>query len=956
MRLRKRIACALALACLGAALGAAPAQADFGIESLAVTASNRDGTIDTQAGSRPYEYTVDFELNQDSEGDPEGIVRDLFLELPPGLVGNPRALPRCGRAAFDLSLTPKCPGDTQVGVADIVINNGSEEEDLYFHTGVYNLTPTPGSPATIGLAIKASSLQEASLRSDGDYGVTLSDVTIPTGIELKSVIVHTWGMPMDESHFGQRLCPNPINPLFEVIEGCPSDAPPAPFLTLPPSCTGPLATRVRVDSLQDPGVFAERTVLSRDEAEVPVGLDGCNALGFEPSISSRPTTSLADSPSGLDFDLHQRQDEECSEAEFEGEPTLECGLATSPVRDVTVTLPAGMALNPAAATGLEACTEGQIGRLGGGGLRFSTSPQSCPDAAKVGTVQALSPLLDHPVAGSVYVARPYQNPFGTLLGIYLALEDLQTGIVVKLAGKVTTDPSTGQLTTSFKQNPQLPIEDVSLHLFEGARAALRTPLACGTHTTTSTMTPWSAPEGIDKSPSDSFQTTASPAPGPCPGSEAQAPNAPSASAGTIAPVAGAYSPFVFKLTRPDGTAPISAVDIALPEGLTGRLAGLATCPEAQIAQAKSREAPEMGAVEQADPSCPASSEVGTVTAGAGAGPAPFHASGHAYLAGPYEGAPISFVFVVPAVAGPFDLGAVVTRAAAYVDPATAKITVRSDPLPTVLEGIPLDLRSIAVSVDRPDFTLNPTSCEAMALGVGVSSPFGSLASLANRFQVGGCSSLPYKPRLTTRIYGKTGRGAFPKLVAKIHNKPGEANSSRLAVTLPHSEFLEQGHFGTICTRVQFAAKACPDKSIYGWVKVRTPLLAYPLEGPVYLRSSEHNLPDLVLDLKGPAWQPIEITLVSRIDSKHKGIRSSFEGLPDAPFEEAVLTMRGGKQGLLVNSTDVCAKTNRSLAKLSAQSGAQLQLRPKLLNPKCAKAKKKNKRQAKRRRGHRGRSR
>jgi hypothetical protein len=956
MRGTKQLACALALACLGAALLAAPAQAGFGIKSLAVTATNRDGTIDTQAGSHPYEYTVDFELNQDSEGVPEGTLRDFFLDLPAGLVGNPRALPRCGRADFDFNLTPACPGDTQIGFADIAISNGGLE-DLIFRTGVYNVTPTPGSAATIGFSIdNNNSLQEASLRSDGDYGVALADVTIPTNIALQGVSVHVWGAPMDESHFDQRLCPNPINPSFAGIEGCASDAPPAPFLTLPPSCTGPLATRVRVDSLQQPGAFAERIVLSRDEAEVPVGLDGCNALGFEPTISSKPTTSLADSPSGLDFDLHQPQDEECSEAEFGGEPTIECGLATSPVRDVTVTLPEGMALNPAAAAGLEACSEAQIGRLGGGGLHFSTSPQSCPDAAKVGTVEALSPLLDHPVKGSVYLAQPYQNPFGTLLGIYLALEDPQTGIVAKLAGKVTPDPSTGQLSTAFRQSPQLPIEDVALHLFEGARAALRTPLACGTHTTTSTMRPWSAPEGIDAHPFDSFQTVASPAPGPCPGSEAQAPNDPSVSAGTIAPVAGAYSPFVFKLARPDGTAPISAVDIALPEGLSGRLAGLAACPEAGIARARSRERPEMGAVEQADPSCPATSEVGTVIAGAGAGPAPFHASGHAYLAGPYRGAPISFVFVVPALAGPFDLGAVTTRAAAYVDPATAKITVKSDPLPSALEGIPLDLRSIAVSVDRPDFTLNPTSCEPMALGVGVLSSFGNTASLANRFQVGGCSALGFKPQVSLRLKGGTRRAANPKLIATLTARPGDANVSSLAVKLPPSAFLDQSHIRTVCTRVQFAADACPPGSVYGNVEVSTPLLPYPLSGNAYLRSSSNKLPDLVLDLRGPAYQPIRVELDGRTDSVKGALRNTFDFVPDAPFSSARLVLFGGKRGLIVNSRDLCRHDYRALAKFSAHSGAAYEARPKVRNS-CAKAKKKkHKRQAKRRRGHKGRNR
>jgi hypothetical protein len=931
MRSAKRIPALLGLALAVAALLAPGARADFGIESLSVTAENEaGGTVDFQAGSHPFQWTVRIVMNQDGEGTPEGRLSTLIVSLPAGLVGNPTALPRCTGAAFEGQI-PNCPGDTQVGVAAVKVKDIPPAE-----VNVYNMTPPYGVPAELGFSpLEIASFQEASLRSSVDFGVDVADLTIPTTKPIQEVEETVWGAPALAAHDPERDCRDAEG---KVIQGCPSDAqPPAPFLTLPTSCGAPLQTTVRVASLEETGVFKEATAYS-EEGGVKAGLDGCNAEEFKPTIMAKPTTSRADSPSGLHFDLHQPQDEAPE------------GLSTAHLRNATVTLPKGVSLNPSAANGLGACTEQQIGLLSGPGVHFSESPQSCPDASKVGTMTVRTPLLGefdsegkptgkHLLHGSVYLAKPYVNPFGSLLAIYLVVEDPGRGIVAKLAGKVTPDPNTGQLSTTVTENPQLPLEDVELGFFEGARAPLRTPLACGTYTTTSTLVPWSAPEGQDAHPTDSFQTAQAAGSGACPSSEGAAPNDPSVDAGTLAPVAGAFSPFVFRLSRPDGSQPLSSIDISLPEGLTGRLVGVPYCPEADIAQARSRERPNMGAVEQANPSCPAASEVGTVTAGAGAGPAPYYASGRAYLAGPYKGAPLSFVFVIPAVAGPFDLGDVVTRAAAYVNPETAKIAVRSDPIPTALQGIPLDVRSIAVQVSRPAFTLNPTSCEPMSLGVGVLSTLGDTASLANRFQVGGCASLSYKPKLTTRIYGKTRRGAFPKLVARVFAGPGEANSSRLAVTLPHSEFLEQGHFGTICTRVQFAAKACPAKSVYGWVKVRTPLLAYPLEGPVYLRSSSHNLPDMVLDLKGPAWQPIELTLVSRIDSKNKGIRSTFEAVPDAPFEEATLTMRGGKQGLLVNSTNVCAKTNRSLAKLAGQNGARLTLKPKLVNPKCQKHRK-----------------
>jgi hypothetical protein len=1124
----------LSIACLGAlalclALAAPAAQAAFGIApgSLSATATDEDGAVDTLAGSHPYEYTLSFEMNQNSQHKVEGTLSELFLELPPGLLGDPQALPRCTRANFIFNIGTTCPGDTEVGIVEFEFNGGGTSG-----AGLYNLTPTPGHPATLGTHIDIhNAIQDASLRSSSDYGATLSDTTLPTVVELQKATAHVWGVPMDESHDGLRFCV-PADPERPQFQGCASDAPPVPFLTLPASCTGPLRTTLRVRSVQ--GGEDEQSALSLDDAEEPVGLDGCNQLQFEPSISSQPTTDLADSPSGLDFDLHQAQEapievgdreqrpgqseachpslweehptafayrwlrngapiagaeartylaqpadagtalqcevtaanaagathavslaaavspappsalpeltrsddgalsspqvsgSECKPGEWSGSPsfayqwlkngspvagqttstytapltppyTLQCEVlatnaggtvaafssntpsspppsalppsplgppafgvagpalprATSPARDVTVTLPQGMSLNPSAANGLEACSEDQIGYRREDpepGIHFSEDPQSCPGAAKVGTVEASSALLDHPVKGAVYVAAPYQNPFGSLLAIYLALEDPQTGIVAKLAGRVEPDPVTGQLKTTFLENPQLPIEDVRLHLFNGARAALKTPLACGAHTTTSTMTPWSAPEGADAHPSDTFQTT-QPAggSGTCPASEAQAPNKPSFSAGTVSPAAGAFSPFVLKLTRPDGSQQLSGIDTALPPGLTGKLAGIATCSEAQLAVAKSREAPNKGVLEQQSPSCPAASEVGTVTVGAGAGPTPFYATGHAYLAGPYKSAPLSLVVITPAVAGPFDLGDVVVRAALNIEPETARIHALSDPIPSILDGIPLDIRSIALNLGRPQFTLNPTSCNPMSITGSAGTLPGQSAPLSSPFQVGGCSQLPYKPNLTARLSGPTKRGKFPALRATLTAKGGEANTARLAVTLPHSEFLEQGHFGTICTRVQFAAKACPEKSVYGSVKVQTPLLDYPLEGPVYLRSSDHNLPDLVLALRGPPSQPIEIALDGRIDSKHSGIRTTFEALPDAPFTTATLTMPGGKKGLLVNSTNVCAAVNRATVQMDGQNGKVHDFSPAVVNATCKKG---HKKKAHRKRAHR----
>ena len=927
MRSRANIAACLALAALLVLLlGAGAAQADFGIKSFRVTARNEDGSIDTQAGSRPYEYRVSFEMNLDAEERVEGNLSTVILDLPPGLIGNPQSVPQCSRADFVFNLSTACPGDTQVGAVFLAINRQGEleeNEESPFGFGVFNLTPNPGAAATIGFtALSNNSFQDASVRSGSDFGVRISDLTVPTrhDIEIDGVSEHIWGLPMSPAHDAQRICPNPIDPELGQINPCASDLAPAPFLSLPTRCGEPLETTLKVSSLQEPSNIQEATVLSVDEAEEPVGLDGCNHVEYEPSIEAQPTTNLADSPSGLEFKLHQPQNEDPE------------GLSAAHLKDTTVTLPQGMTIDPSVANGLAACSEQQIGYAPSGGqIHFSTQPQSCPDASKLGTIEVGTPLLDHKLQGAVYAATPFQNPFDSLVALYLAIENEHDGIVAKLAGKVTPDPQTGQLTTTFQESPQLPLEDIELHFFKGTRAALTTPLGCGKYTTTSTLVPWSSPEGADQHPSDSFQTTvAAGGSGHCPTSEASAPNSPSFSAGTIAPQAGAYSPFVLKITRPDGSQRLKQVDTTLPKGLSGRLAGVPYCPEAAIAAAKAREAPGKGVLEQQSPSCPVASEVGTVTVGAGAGVTPYYATGHAYLAGPYEGAPISLAIVTPAVAGPFDLGAVVVRTALHVDPESAQIHASSDPIPQIIDGVPLDVRSIALKLGRPQFSLNPTSCAATSVLGSATSALGSIASLSDPFQVGGCSTLKFKPKVSIRLKGGTKRGRFPALKAVVSYPQGSgyANTASAQVTLPHAEFIEQAHFKTICTKVQFAAEACPPGSVYGFARAYTPLLEKSVEGPVYLRSSTHELPDLVIDFKGQ----VNAVLVGKVDTGPSGgIRNTFESAPDVPVSKVLLEMQGGKKGLLVNSEDICRKEQRALARFVGQNGVVSKSKPLIKN-------------------------
>jgi hypothetical protein len=593
------------------------------------------------------------------------------------------------------------------------------------------------------------------------------------------------------------------------------------------------------------------------------------------------------------------------------------------MREIKVSLPGGLVVNPSSADGLGACTPAEVGLTTAPGqspIHFNTAPAGCPNASKVGTVSADVPALDHRIDGAVYLATQEENPFNSLIALYVVLEDPErSGVVVKLAAKVSPDPVSGQLSTTVSESPQQPVEDFSFDFFEGARAPLRTPARCGPYTTNAQLTPWTAPAGATVSRSSSFQITAGPT-GPCPTGALEA----KLNAGLANPTAATYSPFSLRLTRPDGSDEFAAVDATLPSGMLAKLAGVPYCPEALIAQATARTAPRQGATEVASPSCPAASQVGTTTAGAGAGPSPFYTSGKVYLAGPYKGAPISFVAIVPALAGPFDLGVIVNRIAVRIDPETTQATAQSDPLPRILFGVPLDVRDLRVDINRQSFTLAGTSCAEKSVAAKVSGVSGTAATVTDRYQLSGCGSLRFKPGLSLKLSGGTKRSAHPALRAVLtYPKGNYANVAKAAVALPHSEFLDQAHIRTICTRVQFAANTCPKGSIYGKARATSPLLDNPVEGPVYLRSSSNPLPDLVLALHGQ----IDAVAVGRLDSHNGGIRTSFETVPDVPLSKVVLEMRGGKKGLLVNSRNLCKNTNRATARFSAQNGKSYDFRP-----------------------------
>jgi hypothetical protein len=919
-KLRRRIArAAVALTALGALVGvSAPAASAIEFnepEGAFAWIDNIDGNPERQAASHP-DASGAFRVVQQNPSNPESFPVEaphrFTMDLPPGLVGNPNAAGYCpitGMKAGQNGNSATCPIDAQVGIAYV----GRQGPGLFTtNVPVYNLPAPDGTPALFAFNVYGTVIRLTPTLRPHDYGITIDSGVISQGLVLPQVEVVLWGVPADPAHDSERF-----GPLFGGAFSSPPAAPTSPrkaFISTPTSCPGtPDMQTGRIDGWKSIGIFDVQSITA-DPKGVPFTNTGCDLVPFETRIEARPTTNLADAPSGLDVKLTVPQNMEPDD------------YAAAHLKSASVVLPAGMTVNPSSASGLGACSASQIGLVSPVGQAkaiFNGADANCPNASKLGTVEVNTPLIDHPLKGAIYLAEQNNNPFSSLLALYVSVEDPLTGITIKLAGQPKPDPVTGQLSVDFANNPQLPFEELKVNMFTGPRAALKTPMACGQFTTTTTMVPWTSPYGANDDPTDTFPITKGANGGPCLGSESQAPNKPSFSAGTIDPAAGTYSPFVMKLTRQDGTAPIKAIDATLPKGLLGKLAGISYCPEAGLAAAASKS----GKAEQAAPSCPVTSRIGSVTVGAGAGSNPLYVGGNAYLAGPYKGAPLSLAIVTPAVAGPFDLGTVVVRTALKIDPESTQIKAVSDPIPTILQGIPLDIRQIALNMDRPSFTLNPTSCDPMAVNGSATSVFGTSALLSDRFQVGGCGALGFKPKLSLNLKGGTERGQYPALNAMLKARSGDANIAKAVVSLPHSEFLAQEHIRTVCTRVQFAADACPAASIYGKAKAWSPLLDQPLSGPVYLRSSSNPLPDLVADLNGQ----IRVSLVGRIDSVRGGIRNSFELVPDAPVSKFTLQMQGGKKGLLVNSRNLCKSVNKAQVDFTAQNGKSQELTPVLSN-------------------------
>lgn len=858
---------------------------EFGIEKW-------EGSLSTATAGMHPDFTTRLEFNRSQTGGVEetcAAAEEIKISLPPGLLGNPGAALSCSMGEFTNLSLAQCPPGSQVGVTRVRVGTPLDNAIL---EPVYSLTPPHPDQevARFGfIALLYPVFIDVKVRTSGDYGVTAT-VHDPPGLGVVVRATTTlWANPASGSHDEERLTPAEARQCVSIATcklpppGRPSGILPAErksFMTNPSACQE-MPLGIEVKSYQQPGkLFTAPALLAP--------ITDCSGLPFAPSFEADPTSHVAGAPTGLHTVLKVPQ--HLGEEE----------RSTATMREARVTLPTGMQVAAGAANWIGTCSEEQVGY-------HEEVNTACPDSAKLGTAKIISPALSVPIEGTIYQRSP--RP-GHQLGLWLTADAL--GLHVKLPGELEPDPSTGRLTAVFSDLPQVPVEEIDLDVWGGPRAPLQNPDHCGTFTTDFSFTPHS------NDPAASGQSTMQIT------EACKQPFDPTLHAGVTEPTAGRFSPFVFDLTRPDGNQALRGFELHLPDGELAKIKGVPLCPDAVAASA----------------SCPASSRIGSIQATTGPGPDPFtlpepgKAQPEIFLAGPYQGAPFSIVSEVPAQAGPFDLGTLAVRSGLDVEPETGRAVVKADPLPQFFEGVGIAYRNLHAVVDRPEFNLNPTDCSEMAVTADATSTQGTVAHPSARFQVDGCKALKFKPKLTLRLKGGTKRAQYPALTAILKARKGDANIAFTSVALPHSEFLAQEHIGTICTRVQFAADKCPKGSVYGRAKAITPLLDKPLSGSVYLRSSNHPLPDLVAKLGGQ----LEIDLVGRIDSVHGGIRTTFESVPDAPVSKFVLQMRGGAKSLLTNSTDICSGVHRATVRMKAQNGRVADLRPSLVSSGCGKKK------------------
>ncbi len=900
-------------------LSLSSAPTNFGIEDFEQVALNEDGSPDLQAGSHPFEFTTTLQLNEindasDDHNPSPAPVKDLHFDLPPGLIGNPTVVPQCTFEQFSTQPpetspgTTQCPDDTAVGVVTVWFGF-----ELEWTTPVFNLAPAAGEPARFAFnVIGVPVFLDTAILSGGNYAVRVNVNNISTVLPYSATQLTLWGAPSDKEHDESRgsnclqrgrgtggvLGPCPVTP-----EGAQSP----PFMTLPTSCTGTLSSTLEADTWTHPGEYVTDEDAWHDNSE-RLGMGGCNKLRFEPSIKVTPDATAASTPTGVTVDEHVPQ-----------ESTLNpSGLAESDVKGLSVTLPEGVALNPAAADGLQACTEEEIG------LHKNETP-TCPEASKVATVKIKTPLLPDPLEGATYLATQDANPFGSLVALYLYAEDPTAGVIVKASGEVLENPVTGQLTTHFERDPafagssasseflpQLAFEDIELHFFGGDRAPLAAPSRCGAYTTAGTFTPWSGNPTTESA--STFDITSGTNGSPCPG--AALPFSPSLTAGMTSIQAGGFSPFTMTMSREDGAQNLQSIELHMPPGLSGTLSKVQLCGEAQA---------NLG-------TCGPESQIGETIISVGVGGDPFSVTGgKVYITGPYKGAPFGLSIVNPAKAGPFDLGKVVVRAKIEVDPITSALTITSDnegpyKIPTIIDGIPLQIKHVNVTINRPGFTFNPTNCTPMAITGKLQSTEGASSALSVPFQVTNCATLAFKPHLSASTSGKTSRLNGASLTVKLGYTVGpyDANIAKVKVELPKALPSRLSTLQKACLAATFEANPanCPAASIVGQATATTPIVPVPLSGPAYFVShGGEAFPSLIIVLQGYG---VTVHLVGSTFISEAGITSStFKTIPDVPVGTFELTLPEEPGSALAANGNLCEQQLTMPTELVGQNGAEI---------------------------------
>jgi hypothetical protein len=886
----------------------------YGPDQYYMTPENEGGSVDTQAGSHPFQLTTTLLLSQSANTEhPPALAKDLHFNLPPGLIGNPIPFPRCTDLQFSTEKTGPinlCPPNTAVGVAVVTVDEPSFFGHLSIPVPLFNLTPAVGEPARFGFdVIHVPVILDTAVRTGGDYGVTVSVKNISELANFIANRVTFWGVPGDPRHDSSRgwtcLAGSRWVPGAKCVPG--GQEKPPPLLTLPTSCTGPLRTTIETDSWSRPGEFTAPL-----GAPFEPSLDGCNRLPFGASINVAPDGQAASTPTGLTVGVHVPQEEILN-------PT---GLAPADVKDTTVVLPAGVALNPAAADGLLSCSEAQIA------LEVHAFP-TCPEASKVATLEIMTPLLPNALTGAAYLAAQNANPFGSLVALYLVAQDPVSGTLIKVAGEVKPDPVTGQLVSTFKKTPQLPFEDLKLHFFGGSRAPLGTPAFCGAYTTTSSMSPWSGNAAVE--PSSTFDITSGPNGSACPD---PLPFAPTLTAGSTNIQAGAFSPFTMTMSREDGNQNLKAVQLRMPPGLLGTLASVKLC----------------GAAQANAGTCGPESLIGETIVSVGLGGTPYSVrGGKVYITEGYGGAPYGLSIVNPAKAGPYDLGQVIVRAKIEVDPITAALTVTTDTsgpyaIPQILDGIPLQIKHVNVTINRPSFTFNPTNCSPTAITGSLMSSQGASSALQVPFQVTNCATLAFKPQFKVSTAGKTSRANGASLDVKLAYPKApwgsQANIKSVKVDLPKQ----------LPSRLTTLQKACPDSTFnqnpascpagsrVGTATATTPIIPVSLSGPAYFVShGGAKFPELVIVLSGYG---VTVQLHGETFISPAGITSStFRTIPDVPIGSFELKLPQGGGSALAANGNLCTATLKMPTTFTAQNGLVIHQSTPIASTGCAKHKK-----------------